>query len=195
MNIKELAEKNRDYVINLRREFHQIPEPSLEEYETSKRIQEELDKMGIKYKVVAKTGVVAEIGGKQPGKVVALRADIDALQVTECTGVDYASKHPGMMHACGHDGHASMLLGAAKILKEIEEDIKGTVKLYFQPGEEVAQGAKLMLKEEPLKGVADGCFAIHLWADIPVGKISIEEGPRMASADLLKIEIKGKTNY
>lgn len=195
MNIKELAEKNRDYVINLRREFHQIPEPSLEEYETSKRIQEELDKMGIKYKVVAKTGVVAEIGGKQPGKVVALRADIDALQVTECTGVDYASKHPGMMHACGHDGHASMLLGAAKIFKEIEGDIKGTVKLYFQPGEEVAQGAKLMLKEEPLKGVADGCFAIHLWADIPVGKISIEEGPRMASADLLKIEIKGKGGH
>lgn len=195
MNIKELAKKNKDFIINLRREFHQFPEPSLEEYETSKKIQNELDKLNVKYKVVAKTGVVAEIGGKKPGKTVVLRADIDALQVTECTNVSYSSKNTGMMHACGHDGHAAMLLGAAKILKEIEEDIPGLVKLYFQPGEEVALGAKRMLEEEPIKDTADGCFAIHLWSDLPVGKISIEEGPRMASADLLKIEITGKGGH
>ena len=195
MNIKELAKKNKDFIVNLRREFHQIPEPSLEEYKTSKKIQDELERLNVKYKVVAKTGVVAEIGGKKPGKTVVLRADIDALQVTECTNVSYSSKNTGMMHACGHDGHAAMLLGAAKILKEIEDDIPGLVKLYFQPGEEVALGAKKMLEEEPIKNIADGCFAIHLWSDLPVGKISIEEGPRMASADLLKIEITGKGGH
>lgn len=195
MEIKELAKKYKEYVINLRREFHQIPEPSLEEYKTSKRIQEELEKMGIKYKVIANTGIVAEIGKNQQGKKIALRADIDALQVKECTGVEYVSKTPGMMHACGHDGHIAILLGAAKILKEIEEEINGVVKLYFQPAEEIAQGAKKMIEEEPLKGVVDGCFGIHLWADIPCGKISVEEGPRMASADVLKIEITGRGGH
>ena len=195
MEIKELAKKYKDYVVGLRREFHQMPEPSLQEYKTSKRIQEELDKMGAKYKVVAGTGVVVEIGGKKSGKKVALRADIDGLSVNECTGVDYASKNCGMMHACGHDGHISMLLGAARILKDIEDEINGTVKLYFQPAEEVAAGAKAMIEAEPLKGVVDGCFGIHLWSDIPVGKISVEAGPRMASADVLKIEIKGKGGH
>lgn len=195
MEIKELAKKYKDYVIKMRREFHQIPEPSLHEYETSKKIQEELSKMGVKYKVVADTGVVAEIGGKIEGKGVALRADIDGLQVKECTCVDYASKNEGMMHACGHDGHIAMLLGAAKVLKEIENSIKGKVKLYFQPGEEVATGAKKILAEAPLKNEVDGCFAIHLWADVPTGKISVEEGPRMASADIFKIEITGKGGH
>ena len=195
MEIKELAKKYKDYVVGLRREFHQMPEPSLQEYKTSKRIQEELDKMGAKYKVVAGTGVVVEIGGKKPGKKVALRADIDGLSVNECTGVDYASKNCGMMHACGHDGHISMLLGAARILKDIEDEINGTVKLYFQPAEEVAAGAKAMIEAEPLKGVVDGCFGIHLWSDIPVGKISVEAGPRMASADNFEIKIIGKGGH
>lgn len=195
MQIKELAKKYKEYVVGLRREFHQMPEPSLEEFKTSKRIQEELEKIGVKYRVVAGTGVVAEIIGKKTGKKVALRADIDGLSVKECTGVDYSSKNCGMMHACGHDGHISMLLGAAKILKDIEDEIAGTVKLYFQPAEEVALGAKKIIEAEPLKGSVDGCFGIHLWSDIPVGKISVEAGPRMASADVFKIEIKGKGGH
>ena len=195
MEIKNLANKYKDYVINLRREFHQIPEPSLEEYETSKKIKKELDKLGIKYKEVGATGIVATIEGKNQNKKIALRADMDALQVKECTGVEYSSKNVGMMHACGHDGHISMLLGAAKILNEIKEELNGTVKLYFQPAEEIGVGAKSMLKEEPLKNNVDGCFAIHLWSDIPVGKVSVEAGPRMASADIIKITINGKGGH
>lgn len=195
MEIKDLANKYKDYVINLRREFHQIPEPSLEEYETSKKIKKELDKLGIKYKEVGATGIVATIEGKNQNKKIALRADMDALQVKECTGVEYSSKNVGMMHACGHDGHISMLLGAAKILNEIKEELNGTVKLYFQPAEEIGVGAKSMLKEEPLKNNVDGCFAIHLWSDIPVGKVSVEAGPRMASADVIKITINGKGGH
>lgn len=121
MEIKDLAKKYKDYVINLRREFHQILEPSMEEYETSKKIKEELKKLEIKYKEVRKTGVVATIDGKNQNKKIALRADMDALQVKECTRVEYSSKNCGMMHACGHNGHISMLLGAAKILNEIKE--------------------------------------------------------------------------
>lgn len=195
MEIKDLAKKYKDYVINLRREFHQIPEPSMEEHETSKKIKEELKKLGIKYKEVGNTGVVAIIEGKNQNKKIALRADMDALQVKECTGVEYSSKNCGMMHACGHDGHISMLLGAAKILNEIKDQLNGSVKLYFQPGEELGVGAKSILKEEPLKDNVDGCFAIHLWADIPVGKISVDAGPRMASADVIKIRIKGKGGH
>ena len=195
MEIKNLANKYKDYVINLRREFHQIPEPSLEEYETSKKIKKELDKLGIKYKEVGATGIVAIIEGKNQNKKIALRADMDALQVKECTGVEYSSKNVGIMHACGHDGHISMLLGAAKILNEIKEELNGTVKLYFQPAEEIGVGAKSMLKEEPLKNNVDGCFAIHLWSDIPVGKVSVEAGPRMASADIIKITINGKGGH
>ena len=195
MEIKNLANKYKDYVINLRREFHQIPEPSLEEYETSKKIKKELDKLGIKYKEVGATGIVAIIEGKNQNKKIALRADMDALQVKECTGVEYSSKNVGIMHACGHDGHISMLLGVAKILNEIKEELNGTVKLYFQPAEEIGVGAKSMLKEEPLKNNVDGCFAIHLWSDIPVGKVSVEAGPRMASADIIKITINGKGGH
>ena len=195
MTIKELAKEYKDYTIELRRDFHLHPEPSLEEFRTCKRIQEELTKLNIPHRVVANTGVVAEIGGKLPGKVIALRGDMDALQVNECTNVTYSSKTSGMMHACGHDGHTAMLLGACKILKTIEDKIQGSVKIYFQPAEEIAQGALKMLEEEPLKGKVDGCFAIHLWSDIPVGTISVEAGPRMASADFFKIEITGKGGH
>lgn len=184
----------KDYIIGRRREFHENPEESLKEFRTSKRIQEELTKMEIDFKVIAGTGVVATIIGGKKGKTLVLRADMDALQVKECTGVEYASKIDGLMHACGHDGHTAMLLGAAKILKKIATEIEGVIKFYFQPGEEVAQGAKKMIEEEPLDDV-DGCFAIHLWSGLPIGKVSVEEGPRMSSADIFKIIIKGKGGH
>nr|WP_307776120.1 M20 family metallopeptidase [uncultured Cetobacterium sp.] len=192
--LKKIVNKNRDYIIKMRREFHEFPEPSFQEFRTSQRIQEELESMGIPYKVAARTGVVATINGKAPGKTIALRADIDALQVTECNTVDYTSKNIGIMHACGHDGHAAMLLGAAKSLNEIKDLISGTIKLYFQPAEEIGAGALKMLEEEPLDNV-DGCFAIHLWSDLPCGKVSVEGGPRMASADIFKITIDGKGGH
>lgn len=130
MTIDDLAKVNKDYVINLRREFHKNPEASFKEFNTSKRIKEELDKMGIEYVSCASTGVVATIKGNYPGKTVALRADIDALSVQELNNIEYKSLVPSMMHACGHDGHASMLLGAAKILHALKDELHGTVKLF-----------------------------------------------------------------
>ena len=194
MTINELLEENKDYIINLRREFHQNPEASFKEYNTSKRIKEELDKMGIEYIPCASTGVVATIKGNHPGKTVALRGDIDALSVQELNTVDYKSQVPGMMHACGHDGHASMLLGAAKILSQLKDEIYGTVKLFFQPAEEIGEGANAMIKDGALEGV-DSVFGIHLWSSIGVGNISVQEGPRMASADWFKISVTGKGGH
>ena len=192
-NIEMLGKKYSDYMVEMRRYFHENPEPSSEEYNTSAKIKSELDKMGIPYISIAGTGVIGTITGVKPGKTVALRADMDALQVNECTGLPFASKKEGLMHACGHDGHIASLLGAAKILNEIKDEIHGTVKLFFQPAEETAQGAKKMIEEGALEGV-DGVFGIHLWADIELGKISVEAGPRMASTDLFRIKVrKGRT--
>ncbi len=192
--IKKLVEQNKNYIINMRREFHKYPEPSFQEFRTSKRIQEELTKMGIPFKVIAGTGVVRFINKDKKGKKIILRADMDALQVQECTGVEYCSTNIGMMHACGHDGHSAMLLGAAKVLNEIKDTLAGEVRLFFQPAEEIAQGALKMLEEEPIDN-ADGCFAIHLWSDLPCGKVSVEAGPRMASADIFEIIVDGKGGH
>jgi len=138
MVIKELGEKYKQYIIDLRREFHAYPEPSLYEFKTSEKIKRELDNMGISYVPIAGTGVLATIKGKKEGKTVALRADIDGLSVEECNNVEYKSQNKGYMHACGHDCHIAMLLGAAKILNAIKDKLNGTVKLMFQPAEEVA---------------------------------------------------------
>jgi len=194
MTIDELAKVNKDYVINLRREFHKNPEASFKEFNTSKRIKEELDKMGIEYVSCASTGVVATIKGNYPGKTVALRADIDALSVQELSNIEYKSLVPGMMHACGHDGHASMLLGAAKILHALKDELHGNIKLFFQPAEEIGEGAKAMIKDGAMDNVGS-VFGIHLWSNIDVGKISVEAGPRMASADWFSINITGKGGH
>ena len=194
MTINELVKENKEYVINLRREFHKNPEPSFKEYNTSKRIKEELDKMGIEYISCANTGVVATIKGNYPGKTIALRGDIDALSVQELNNIDYKSQVPGMMHACGHDGHTSMLLGAAKVLNDKKDEIYGTVKLFFQPAEEIGEGAKAMIADGAMENV-DSVFGIHLWSSIDTGKVSIESGPRMASADWFKINVTGKGGH
>ena len=183
-----------DYVIKMRREFHKFPEVSFKEYETSKRIKKELEDMGIPYKVIGGTGVVAEIKGGKPGKTIALRADIDALQVTEENEVPYASQVKGVMHACGHDGHAAMLLGAAKILSEIKDELKGNIKLLFQPTEELGAGAKKLIEEGAMQGV-DRFFGMHLWEELETGKISIDAGPKMAAVGVLKIDIIGKSGH
>lgn len=194
MIINELVEKYKDYVIDLRREFHKNPEASFQEFDTSRRIKEELDKMNIEYISCASTGVIATIRGNHPGKTIALRADMDALSVQELNTCEYKSQVDNMMHACGHDGHISMLLGAAKILNEKRDEIHGTVKLFFQPAEEIGGGAKAMISEGAMEDV-DSVFGIHLWSGIDVGQISVEEGPRMASADWFEIKIKGRGGH
>lgn len=194
MNAKDLAKKYKQYAIDLRREFHMNPEPSMKEVRTSDKVVEELKKMGIECNKVAGTGVVGIIKGNCEGKTVALRADMDALEVNEENEKEYKSKVKGLMHACGHDGHTAGLLTAAKILNEMKNEFSGSVKLLFQPGEEVAQGAKKMIHEGVMEGV-DGVFGIHIWNDAEVGKISVEAGPRMASAGIFKIDVIGKGGH
>ena len=194
MKYDEILKKQKDYVIEMRREFHANPEPSWKEFRTSKRVKEELDKMGIEYKECAVTGVVGTIKGGKPGRTIALRADMDALEITELNEVEYKSKNPGIMHACGHDGHTAMLLGAARALNEIKDELEGTVKLLFQPAEEMISGAKTMIKEGALEGV-EFIFGQHLWNDVEVGKINIEPGPRMASGDGVYIDFYGKGGH
>jgi amidohydrolase len=194
MSIKELAKEYKPYAIKMRREFHMHPEPSMKEVRTSDRIIEELESMGIPCKKAAGTGVIGIIDGKGTGKTIALRGDIDALDLQEMNDVSYKSQNPGFMHGCGHDGHAAGLLTAAKILKKESDKFNGRVKLLFQPGEEVAKGAKKLIEEGALDDV-DGIFGIHLWNDCPVGKVSVEAGPRMASAGLFKVHVTGKGGH
>ena len=194
MRVRELVDKYKDYSISMRREFHMNPEPSMKEYNTQKRVMEELAKMGIPAEKSGGTGVVGIIKGKGEGKTIALRADMDALEVFEGNEVEYKSKVEGVMHACGHDAHTAGLLTAAKVLNDMKDEFDGTVKLLFQPGEEVAQGALAMIKDGVMEGV-DGIFGIHIWNDVETGKISVEEGPRMASAAMFKIFVEGKGGH
>lgn len=195
MDIKKITEKYRDYILEKRRYFHMNPEPSLHEYNTSKVVQEELKKLNIPFIIAAETGVIATIKGEKPGKTVLLRADMDALEVCEQNDVPYKSQKEGFMHACGHDGHTAMLLGAAHVLNEIKSEIKGEIKLLFQPAEEIAAGAKAMIEETKITDTIDAAFAIHLWQGVPVGKISLESGARMAAADMFTVKIKGRSGH
>ena len=195
MNLKEAAAKYGDYLIEMRRCFHAHPEVSGKEYETSKRIKAELDKFGIAWRPCGlETGILATIQGEKPGKTILLRGDMDALTVQEETSLPYASEAAGVMHACGHDCHISTLLTAARVLNDIKADLCGTVRLAFQPAEETALGAKSMIEGGALDGV-DGCFGIHVWSNVPAGKVSLAPGPRMAAADQFSIDIKGKGGH
>jgi len=188
------AKKLESYIIEKRRDFHMHPELKFEEVRTSKIVEEELKKLGYEVIKTAGTGVIGILKGKKEGKTVALRADIDALPVQEENDVPYKSKIPGKMHACGHDAHTAMLLGAAKVLAEIKDELHGTVKLIFQPGEEGGLGAKKIVEEGHLDDV-DAVFGIHVWAELPSGTIGIRSGPLMASADGFKTTIKGKGGH
>jgi len=194
MNIKEYAKQEKAYVIDLRRHFHMYPETAWNEKQTSQKIKEELKALGIPFAAVAETGVIATLTGKKPGKTIALRADMDALAVTEKSGVSFQSKHEGVSHACGHDGHMAMLLGAAKILNDIRSDIRGSVKLIFQPAEEVLNGAVKVIEEGGLDGV-DSIFGIHINGLIPSGMATAGMGPVLSSADFFTIRVKGRGGH
>lgn len=190
------AEEIQNWVVEIRRDFHKHPEESYKEYRTTKVITEELEKMGIKTKPAGDTGVIGIIKGSKEGKVVGLRADIDALPVTEDTGLPFTSENPGFMHACGHDSHAAMLLGAAKILSEMKNELNGTVKLIFQPAEESGTGAKTIISNGVLTDPpVDAIFGMHIMSDIPCGKVVVQEGPLMASGDIWSLEITGKQSH
>lgn len=196
MNIKEAAQKYSDYVVDIRRKIHSNPELSTQEFETSKLVQEELDKIGVPYEICGElgTGVLATVKGALPGKTILIRGDMDALPVVEETDVPFKSKNEGKMHACGHDCHTSSLLTAAHILNDIKDELHGTVKLAFQPAEETAQGAKDMIAAGALEGV-DGVYGMHVWSGVPVGTACAAAGGRMASAGMFEIWVQGKGGH
>ena len=195
MLLKEIGERYSSYVIELRRKFHQCPEVGLEEHRTCEMICEELRGMGLTPKVVCGTGVLAEIGDRSRGvRTVCIRSDIDGLQVTEETGVPYASKNPGFMHACGHDAHIAMALTCARILTDIQDQLKGSVRLIFEPAEEIARGAVPMIQAGALEQ-ADTICGLHVWSGLPAGVFSAQGGSRMASADFFTITIHGKGTH
>lgn len=182
------------YLLAMRREFHMYPELSLHETRTARRIMEELQQMGIPCKSIAETGVIGTITGGYPGKTIALRADIDALAIEEERDAPYASQQPGVMHACGHDAHAAMLLGAAKVLSEKKEQLHGRVQLLFQPGEEGAHGAQKMIEAGALEGV-DEIFGLHVMGIVPSGMVAFRPGAMMASADSFRITVNGLAGH
>ena len=198
MDIRALAEKYEGYIIEQRRWFHAHPELSWEEFGTTDHIQEELEKMGLEvHRFEGRPGCTAMIyGGKAvPGaKTVALRADIDALPVEEKTGLSFASENPGVMHACGHDNHMAMLLGAAKILCEVKDELEGNVKLLFQAAEETCFGAEYYVQQGVLDGV-DAIYGQHIWAGLEAPYLNVQPGVRMASCDNFTITMEGSSTH
>ncbi|WP_145036416.1 amidohydrolase [Paenibacillus sp. Y412MC10] len=181
--------------IEIRRHLHRYPELSNEEFETTQLIRGWLEEAGIRVAgYPLGTGVIAEVGGFQEGPIIALRADIDALPVQEETGLPYASTISGKMHACGHDFHTAALIGTAYALKQREQELRGTVRLIFQPAEEKAKGAKQVIDSGALEGV-QAIFGMHNKPDLPVGTIGIKEGPLMAAADGFVVEVAGKGSH
>ncbi|MEP2239724.1 MAG: amidohydrolase [Maribacter sp.] len=199
-----------DKVIDWRRYFHEHPELSNREFETSKKIAKHLESLGIEVQTgVAHTGVVGILKGNKPGKVVALRADMDALPVTERNDLpfksnvtsEYQGKEVGVMHACGHDTHVAILMGVAEVMSKNKDKIKGTVKFIFQPAEEGAPpgeegGAALMIKEGVLQNPdVDAIFGLHINSQTPVGTIRYKSGGTMAAAQRFQINVKGKQSH
>ncbi|RPD49515.1 amidohydrolase [Hymenobacter sediminis] len=208
--IAKLAAQQESKVIAWRRDIHEHPELGNQETRTAALIAEQLKKMGIEVQTgVARTGVVGLLKGGKPGPVVALRADMDGLPVTESNSLPFASKarttyngqEVGVMHACGHDTHVAMLLGAAEVLSQMKKDLSGTVKFVFQPAEEgslpgVVGGAKLMVQEGVLSNLkVDAIFGVHIQAQTEVGKLSYRPGGEMASSDVFTIRVKGKSAH
>lgn len=196
--IKQIATTIHNDVIENRRYLHAHPELSFNEYGTSAFIKAKLDEMQIAWKEMAGTGVVAVIKGEKPSeKIIALRADMDALPITEANIIDYISQNKGVMHACGHDVHTSSLLGAAQILQSIKSKFGGTIKLIFQPGEEqLPGGASMMIKAGVLENPKpDAVIGLHVLPSLECGKIALRKGKQMASMDEIDMFVRGKGGH
>ncbi|BBO78480.1 peptidase M20 [Desulfosarcina widdelii] len=195
--IKALIEKHREKIIQTRRDLHRIPETAYTECKTSSYVADRLERLGLEVTTgIAKTGVLGVLAGPEPGKTLMLRSELDALPVEEKTDLPFASSHEGAMHACGHDGHMAMVLGAAAVLSEISDQLSGHIKFIFQPGEEGPGGAKPMIDagvmENPHVDYALGC---HLWPGVDQGQIGVKAGPLMAAMDRFDLTIKGKGGH
>ncbi len=198
INVKERAKELQPYLVELRDMFHAYPETAGEEKETARRVVEELLKIG-GYEIkenVGGYGVLADIKGAVDGPTMVLRADMDALNITEETGLSCCSKNEGKMHACGHDFHVTMLLGAARIIKEFQNELKGTIRLCFQPSEECTPrgGSRDMIEGGALEN-ADGVFGLHVWPQYPAGVFGMYPGPMMAASDHFWAKFQGKASH
>lgn len=194
MDIRKLAHDQSQQIIAYRRDFHQHPELSMQEFHTTGKIMSILTEHGISCRQLNPTGVIAEISGAAPGKTVALRADMDALPLTEEAPVPFKSIYHGKMHACGHDTHTAMLLGAALLLQQLRSSFTGTVRLIFQPGEEIGAGAKAVIEQGGLDGV-DMIFGEHIICPMPKGMIQFSKGPSHASSDSFQLTVHGKASH
>jgi len=197
VNVKELIQKHKEQIVGIRRELHQIPEPAYTEKKTSARVADHLKTAGLDVQTgIAKFGVVGLLRTERPGPTLMIRADMDALPVTEQTGLSFSSTHAGAMHACGHDAHMAMVLGAALVLSKMKDKLKGNIKFIFQPAEEGPGGAKPMIEEgvmeNPIVDYAVGC---HLWPGSPEGTIGVKAGPIMAAMNRFDIRIIGSEGH
>ena len=193
--LRALVEAQSDWMIQMRRKLHRIPENGFAEYKTQKAIMDALDELGIPY-TTERTWVIGMIEGKLPGGVAALRADMDALPLEEPEGCEFRSEHPGMMHACGHDAHVAMVLGAAKVLMSIRDQLPGKVKLLFQPAEETDGGAEPMVAAGAMENPhVDRVYGLHVQPYLPVGTIETRPGTLNASTDTVELTIHGRASH
>lgn len=195
--IKEIISEIESNLVEIRRDLHRHPELGFEEVRTAKVIATILTELGLTVKTgIARTGVVGLLEGEQAGPVIALRADMDALTIEEKNQVPYASKDKGKMHACGHDAHVTILLGAAMVLSRLKDRLPGTVKFIFQPAEEGPGGAKPMIEQGVLENPpVDRILGLHVWLDLPAGHVGLKKGPGFASVDQFDLLIKGKSAH
>jgi len=195
IHIKPEIKALKESIISTRRDIHQHPELAFNEHRTAKLVADRLNSLGIDVQTgVGKTGVVGTLKGKNSGKTIALRADMDALPMQEISDIPYKSQNDGVMHACGHDGHTAMLLGAAEALSQKTDKLNGTVKFIFQPAEEGQGGARYMIEDGALNGV-DEVYGIHLWNYQEYGTVGVKSGPILAAADLFEITVHGKGGH
>lgn len=199
MDIKKLVHAEKEYGIGLRREFHQYPEMGRQEWNTAKRIEEELDRMDIPHRRVSNTNVVGLIQGTgqatdEGERIIGLRADMDGLPVHEASDIFYRSRNEGVMHACGHDGHMASLLTAAKLLSENRYAFSGKVKLLFQSAEELGTGAKELIEAGEIDDL-DAVFGLHIWNELEHGMVSVTAGETMASPIEFRITLKGRSGH
>ena len=197
MDFQDKAEKLFEYTRTLRRDFHMHPELGFQEVRTAGIVARELTGLGLEVSTgIGETGVVALVEGEKPGPVILLRFDMDALPILEQTGAEYSSTKPGIMHACGHDGHTAIGLTVARLLHEQRSELAGTAKLVFQPAEEGLGGAKRMVEDGVLRDPQpEVCLALHLWNERPLGWIGISQGPTMAASEIFKITLTGRGGH
>ena len=193
--LKDLVSREKEWIISMRRKLHRIPEDGFKEFKTQQAIMDALDELGIPY-ATERTWVIALIEGAHPSETVGIRADMDALPLVEPEGCEFRSEHEGMMHACGHDAHVAMALGAAKVLSGLKEHIHGRVKFLFQPAEESVGGAEPMVQAGAMENPhVDRVYGLHVMPHLPVGKVETRVGTLNASTDTVALTIHGKAGH